>query len=987
MAVVAGGTARAAQIADELALLDGLARADGQGQAVRIHRAVSTAVVDDDRVAIARTCTGLVVTRLGDGTACGGVDGRTGRGADVHALVASAVPARAVAVVRHRPDELAAAGDVLGAGSHLLGAFDHLLVHRLLDDLGGKHALVHKDILGVVDVLEGHTAQTVLALLEHLGGSLRIFVGFCRLRGECDFFLTGLDAGDAHLKASLFFGDDEVVALKDAGRLAQRLTLERRVEGAQLTEGQVIVMCDGPESVARLDGVDLLGLLHAHQLLSDGLKILQAFLEVEAVFQRDLLVEAHAHIGVVLFFLVGVEHGGEVIPQRFAVAAHRRQLAVQIKSRAFADLVAGALDDGVCHLVFVHHVVGNGEGVARLDGPLGLVGAGVADTLHHVLAGRVEDVLIRHIAHGFAVDPDGQRIRLVDDILEHCCAQRQCADGQGIHRHAGQQTEVAADAVFEVVDAGLKCCTEALLPADAVGMDEKGHDALCKQHDGAKQVFNHLCCAGERRLRQSLCKAADASSNPESGVLDGTPHPHGSILRAKAQRVERCANAQYQLRRAQLPGGIVQPVSAAAIPPVAAQQMDALELRPKRAQLCAEAGVPRRTGWLVLPRFSCFIFQQKGCSFLYFQEILICLFSLLSTCCRIRTAFLTRITLFIIHPASAETSIDTKFGLSFHLLFTKYTNLDKKLCHILRQRAFHCHRPQGRLVHRYFDADAVRHPLAARHPERLFCAVERLPPDARPAPAVEVISGQRVADGCKMYPYLVGPARHRDAGREAQAVLGFQYGIFRPAGFAIGGDAPPDDTLPLPPDGGVDDARPEGKFSFCNGVVELFHPLSQQRGGVAILGRQHEAAGVLVDAVHRAEDGASTLTQRPGGIAVRQRIQRVIQGWMHCEMGRLFHHEGKSVLVDHIHRDVVLRHNALPLRRQFKGDDLPGLHPAVGQDGGTVGKKAVAPEFHGPGQVGGDTALAQKTTQQHPIRLGRDFEIKLHLPTSSAGNI
>ena len=54
MAVVAGGTARAAQIADELALPDGLARADGQVQAVCIHRAVSAAVVDDDRVAIAR---------------------------------------------------------------------------------------------------------------------------------------------------------------------------------------------------------------------------------------------------------------------------------------------------------------------------------------------------------------------------------------------------------------------------------------------------------------------------------------------------------------------------------------------------------------------------------------------------------------------------------------------------------------------------------------------------------------------------------------------------------------------------------------------------------------------------------------------------------------------------------------------------------------------------------------------------------------------
>ena len=70
-----------------------------------------------------------------------------------------------------------------------------------------------------------------------------------------------------------------------------------------------------------------------------------------------------------------------------------------------------------------------------------------------------------------------------------------------------------------------------------------------------------------------------------------------------------------------------------------------------------------------------------------------------------------------------------------------------------------------------------------------------------------------------MYPYLVGPARHRDAGREAQAVFGFQYGIFRPAGFAIGGDAPPDDALPLPPDGGVDDAVIGCDSADGNGAV------------------------------------------------------------------------------------------------------------------------------------------------------------------------
>ena len=37
--------------------------------------------------------------------------------------------------------------------------------------------------------------------------------------------------------------------------------------------------------------------------------------------------------------------------------------------------------------------------------------------------------------------------------------------------------------------------------------------------------------------------------------------------------------------------------------------------------------------------------------------------------------------------------------------------------------------------------------------------------------------------------------------------------------------------------------------------------------------------------------------------------------------------------------------------------------------------------------LGRDAALAQKAAQQRPIRLGRDLEIELHLPTSSAGNI
>ena len=136
-----------------------------------------------------------------------------------------------------------------------------------------------------------------------------------------------------------------------------------------------------------------------------------------------------------------------------------------------------------------------------------------------------------------------------------------------------------------------------------------------------------------------------------------------------------------------------------------------------------------------------------------------------------KCSFFYKNTLFIIHPARAETSIDTKFGPSFHLLFTKFTNSAKELRHIGGQRAFHRHRAQGRLVHRRFDADAVLQRLTARHSERLAGAVEGLPSDACPAPAVEVIPGQRVADGRKVHPDLVGAAGHRHAGREAEAVF------------------------------------------------------------------------------------------------------------------------------------------------------------------------------------------------------------------------
>ena len=115
---------------------------------------------------------------------------------------------------------------------------------------------------------------------------------------------------------------------------------------------------------------------------------------------------------------------------------------------------------------------------------------------------------------------------------------------------------------------------------DLVGGDEKGHYALHEQHKGAEQILDDLCRTRESRLGQVFCKAADAPDAQESQVLDASPGTHRSILCTKAQRIEHCADACRQRRSPQLLGCAVQPMAAKAEAPVAAQQTDALELRP-----------------------------------------------------------------------------------------------------------------------------------------------------------------------------------------------------------------------------------------------------------------------------------------------------------------------------------------------------------------------------------------------------------------------
>ena len=134
-----------------------------------------------------------------------------------------------------------------------------------------------------------------------------------------------------------------------------------------------------------------------------------------------------------------------------------------------------------------------------------------------------------------------------------------------------------------------------------------------------------------------------------------------------------------------------------------------------------------------------------------------------------------------------------------------------------------------------------------------------------------------------------------------------------------------------------------------------------------MLGRQHQAAGVLVDAVDRAENGAGAGSLPPGRVAVGQGAPGIVEGGVDRNARRLVQHQGKKVLIGHPEGDALLGQTALPLGGQVKGDHLTGHDPAVGQDGGAVGEKAPALELDRPHQVGGKPAAAQKAAQHDAL--------------------
>ena len=104
-------------------------------------------------------------------------------------------------------------------------------------------------------------------------------------------------------------------------------------------------------------------------------------------------------------------------------------------------------------------------------------------------------------------------------------------------------------------------------------------------------------------------------------------------------------------------------------------------------------------------------------------------------------------------------------------------------------------------------------------------------------------------------------------------------------------------------------------------------------------------------------------------------------------MGRLFQHHGKGILVDHLHGNVRLRGHAARFRREVEAQHLPRVHPAVGQHGRAVGKKAAALKFDCPGKLRRNGTLAQKVPHKRSI-LGlqgvRHREIQTHAHPSFA---
>ena len=294
--------------------------------------------------------------------------------------------------------------------------------------------------------------------------------------------------------------------------------------------------------------------------------------------------------------------------QTGAVRAHGGQLAVQIQSRTLADLVAGGFEDSVSHVIFVHHVMGDGHGISRLHGKARLLCAGIIDTLLHSLQRRVEHLFVGHIAHSFIVHLHLQSVRLTDGGLEHRHHNSQCCRRQHIHGHAGHKADVIGDALRNEVPACAQRSAKAFLLAHPVCVAQQRPGAPQGKHHRAKQIPQQPRRPGKGHgcnIFQQISAHLQQTLQP---VLQTAPGTDDRILGGKADGVQRLAHhGRYGVVQQLMPQRFpaVLTLAAQSVPP---QHTPALELCPQRAQLLA-AGLPYRlrSGLLLL----CFIFSQR----------------------------------------------------------------------------------------------------------------------------------------------------------------------------------------------------------------------------------------------------------------------------------------------------------------------------------------------------------------------------------------
>ena len=425
MAVVAAGLAGGAHQADQLALLHILAGAYQNRRAVRVQGG-HAAVVDDDGITIAAAR--RVPAGGGHHTAVGRINRRAVGRADVRALMAAVHPA-ADAAGTGRDGTIGQAR----ALHHFFG--NRLLQHRFLNDVAMGLNSAHRGHI------RGDLLDAVHALLHRLGGAVRVILrgGLVGLKGNGH--LIGDPVNGLDLQERPFLAQNQRIA--DVHIVAAGAHLG--VQGVQLAQGQAVGRGDGPGGIAALHGIVHLSLLQAGDALAHRVRIGKGIGEENAVHQFHILGEFHPMVGVALI-LVGSLDVIQRLAHCVAVGGHRHQIAVHIQGGALLNVLAGGLQNGVHHLVFVQHIALNGQGEGGLHLPgLALFRAHRVNALLHILPRGIKHRLVGHIAYVLAVHFHRQNVVVVQHGMygkaEHTGrSQRQ----QVAHGPAAQDTEAGS---------------------------------------------------------------------------------------------------------------------------------------------------------------------------------------------------------------------------------------------------------------------------------------------------------------------------------------------------------------------------------------------------------------------------------------------------------------------------------------------------------------------------------------------------------------